>query len=221
MECVNADRKQLVGVLSHEVRNRLDILTNLIARASVHEHSSGGAGGAGGGAGGGGATAEAATAGVGAPVVLQSIQLQQSVSVVLDLLDIESLPRPGGPHAAGGYAAAPATSPPEPSPPSPSLPVRLHLGLVVHSAQQLQVQALRHVPAGGHRHASPPRATANRRANRRAIATPPPRDRHVTARDRQVTATRPTRDRHAADTRHRCSEHGRALQRAHRPIHLG
>jgi hypothetical protein len=33
--CVNAERKQLIGVLSHEVRNRLDILTNLIAARSV------------------------------------------------------------------------------------------------------------------------------------------------------------------------------------------
>ena len=32
-EIVNADRKRLVGVLNHEVRNRLDILSNLIATA--------------------------------------------------------------------------------------------------------------------------------------------------------------------------------------------
>lgn len=35
-EYINADRKQLIGVLSHEIRNRLDILTNLMDNNAAH-----------------------------------------------------------------------------------------------------------------------------------------------------------------------------------------
>ena len=110
------------------MRNRLDILTNLIAEKYVE------------------GLADGAAARRKMPitaVLQQSVQLQQSVSVVLDLLEIEE-PKRDIDIAAVLLAAAPQP------PPSPLLlpehgpldrRVRTQLRLVVHSAQRLQADA--------------------------------------------------------------------------------
>ena len=141
------------------MRNRLDILTNLIAEKYVEGEADGAAPPrkvpvTAGAAGAAGAPA-AAAAGMGgararAMVLQQSVQLQQSVSVVLDLLEIEE-PKRDIDIAAVLLAAAPPQPPPSP----PLLPergpldrrVRTQLRLVIHSAQRLQVEALQHVAA--------------------------------------------------------------------------
>lgn len=137
-----------------QVRNRLDILTNLIAEKYVEgaadgatppparrKEAAGGAGAAGAAVGMGGARARAM-------VLQQSVQLQQSVSVLLDLLEIEE-PKRDIDIAAVLLAAAPPQPPPSPL----LLPergpldrrVRTQLRLVVHSAQRLQAQTRPHV----------------------------------------------------------------------------
>ena len=141
------------------MRNRLDILTNLIAEKYVEGEADGAAPPrkvpvTAGAAGAAGAPA-AAAAGMGgararAMVLQQSVQLQQSVSVVLDLLEIEEPKRDI--DIAAVLLAAP---PPQPPPSPPLLPergpldrrVRTQLRLVIHSAQRLQVEALQHVAA--------------------------------------------------------------------------
>ena len=115
------------------MRNRLDILTNLIAEKYVE------------------GLADGAAARRKMPitaVLQQSVQLQQSVSVVLDLLEIEE-PKRDIDIAAVLLAAAPPQPPPSPL----LLPergpldrrVRTQLRLVVHSAQRLQAQTRPHV----------------------------------------------------------------------------
>ena len=109
-ECIENERRQLVGVLSHEIRNRLDILTNLVVErvtsgsnkkpgASAHDKS----------------------------LVEQTALMQKSVTVVLDLLDIERI---------GGVDVAVTANK---GPPLPKT-ARVNLSLLIHSAQQLQLR---------------------------------------------------------------------------------
>ena len=140
-ECVNRDRKQLIGVLSHEVRNRLDVLTNLVATASATEDRSppedcsppAGV-----------ASREATVSSE--LLVHQSVMLQNSVSVVLDLLEIE-LPRTVVELSTDEASQPDVGSSKCASSPAHELAlVPVHLGLLIHSAKQLQLQVLRRVP---------------------------------------------------------------------------
>mmetsp|Transcript_18286 Transcript_18286/g.30526 ORF Transcript_18286/g.30526 Transcript_18286/m.30526 type:complete len:712 (+) Transcript_18286:40-2175(+) len=133
-DSVNADRRQLVAVLSHELRNRLDILANSVTASFA------------------GLPEAPLPLGTGIspyPSLSHSItSMQQSTAVVLDLLEIET-PRNGDAtlihSAAPSKAAAPApligtnfgTHLAQISP-----MVRANLSLLIHSALKSQLETL-------------------------------------------------------------------------------